>query len=340
MPALVFASCSDTGRERGDIDGTVLTAIDTLVTTTSEIIGGVYDLAVSPHGDVRVADYGFKHVVVVSPDGTIKRRIGKPGPGPGEFSLPYVVSAGADSVRVFDVGTELVQVFGETGVVARSYRLGSLGLGGGRDFRDDGYLAVAIDGREGAMILVLDAVGRQIAKFGNPVVPPVSGYDFAALKSEIREGRVPNSFRNTAVVKWAPDHSIYLAFLAEPQVRRYDATGTLLWTRKLNDPVLRSARKNFVRKNIDEKNPSRIHPLQYLTDLAVLHDNLWLLLNTEDEENGLLLVLNGQDGSILHRITFPGLPNTGFFGVDVLRKRLYMAPRDEASILIFELPGY
>ncbi len=68
-------------------------------------------------------------------------------------------------------------------------------------------------------------------------------------------------------------------------------------------------------------------------------DDLWLLLNTADEEDGLLLVLRASDGSVRRRVTFPDLPNTGYFAVDSERRRLYMAPRGEASVLVFELPS-
>ena len=65
---------------------------------------------------------------------------------------------------------------------------------------------------------------------------------------------------------------------------------------------------------------------------------MWLLLNTADDDEGLLLILNAHDGAVRRRVTFPGLPNTGFFAVDSSRGRMYMAPRGEASILIFEIP--
>jgi hypothetical protein len=75
-------------------------------------------------------------------------------------------------------------------------------------------------------------------------------------------------------------------------------------------------------------------------DAAVVDDDYWLLLNTADEDDGLLLVLGGQDRAVFRRLTFPGLPNAGFFAVDPSRQRLYMAPRDEASGLVFEWPGF
>lgn len=338
LTVATMAGCVDT-RPSSAIESLTLVPRDTLVATGSELIGGVYDLALSPHGDVHLADYGFKHVLVVGPDGAVRGTIGREGSGPGEFEMPYVVEANGDSVWVLDAGSNRVQVFDSAGVLGRSYRLDAPGLGAGRDFRSDGALAATIDGFENAMITVLDAAGARVGTFGEPVVPPVAFWDFAALKFEIQDGRVPDAFRNRAALAWAPDHSLYLMFLAEPQVRRYDTAGTLLWTRTLDEPVLRAAREAFLRKNIEEQDPSRIHPLQYVTDAVVVGDDLWLLLNTADENDGLLLVLRASDGSVRRRVTFEGLPNTGYFAVDSERRRMYMAPRGEASVLVFELPS-
>jgi hypothetical protein len=113
----------------------------------------------------------------------------------------------------------------------------------------------------------------------------------------------------------------------------------LHWSRTLDEAVLRSALATFIRKNIEEQDPSRIHPLQYVTDAAVVGSDLWVLLNTGDEDDGLLLVLRSDDGAVLRRIIFPGLPKTGLFAVDESRRRLYMAPAGEASVLMFDLPA-
>jgi len=310
---------------------------DTLISAASELLGGVYDLAVAPNGDVYVADYGYKHVLAVSPDGAVRRTIGREGSGPGEFERPYVIRPGADSLWTFDAANNVVQVFDAAGALARSYRLEAPGLGAGRDFRDDGWHAATIGGFDNAMIAVFDGTGERMAEFGEPIVAPTNFYDFAAMKATIRDGRVPDAFRNRALLAWAPDHSLYVAFLAEPQVRRYDSRDSLVWTRTLDEPVLRSIFQTFVRKNVEEQNPSRIYALQYVSDLAVVGGDLWLLLDTRDEPDGLLLVLDAADGTVLRRITFPGLPNTGHIAADESRGRLYMAPQGDASVLVFDL---
>ena len=325
----------------GDARGPVaLTSVRTLITTESGRIGGVYDLDVAPDGSIYLADYGFKHVLVVRPGGAIVGTIGSEGSGPGEFQMPYTVRAGVDSVRVLDARTSLVQVFEVSGTLARSYRLETPGLGGGRAFGEDGRLAAAVDGFEETMVLVLDAEGRRVASVGEPLVPATGFFDFTAIKAEIRDGRIPDALRNAANVSWGPDDAgVYLVFTAEPEVRRYDGAGDLLWSRTLEEPVLAAARQRFIDRNIAEQNPARLHPLRYVTDVRTVGGDLWLLLATADEEEGLLLVLDAADGSIRQRFTFPGLPNTGPFAVDASRGVLYMAPRDEAALVAFDLPS-
>lgn len=87
-------------------------------------------MTVAPDGNLYVADYGFKYVLVVSPDRSVRRTIGKEeGSGPG--------------------------------------------VGSGHDFRDDGFLAAAIDGSDNAMVRVIDAGGTPVGTFGEPIAPPV-----------------------------------------------------------------------------------------------------------------------------------------------------------------------
>ena len=335
VAASTIASCSTERTESSE--AVSLTAADTLVSTASELIGGAQDVSIAPDGDLHVADARFKHVLVVASDGTVRRTIGKAGEGPGEFVTPLVVQAGSDSVRVFDARTSLVQVFDREGGFGRSVQVEIPGLGSRPDFREDGSLAAATSGADGSMIIIADAAGNRVTSFGDPIVPPTSFFDFTAIKAEIRDGRVPDAFRNGAQAVAATDGSVYLVFQSEPQVRRYDGQGTLLWTVTLDEPALTSARERFFQKNREEQNPSAIHSLQYVTDAEVVDGDLWLLLNTLDATDGQLLVLNGGDGAMRRRITFTGLPNTGPFAVDAERRRLYMAPRDDASIIVYEL---
>jgi NHL repeat len=108
--------------------------------------------AVGPDGDLYVTDFS-QRVTVISPAGTVLRRWGKPGSGPGQFrfipndpSTPTSVSGqiavGPDGlVYVSDSGNARVQVFTADGRFVRQF--GSFGSGKGQLLRP---FDLAVDG--------------------------------------------------------------------------------------------------------------------------------------------------------------------------------------------------
>jgi hypothetical protein len=98
-------------------------------------------LAVGPDGDLYVTDLS-QRVTVISPAGTVLRRWGKPGTGPGEFKfiafdpttptdVAGTIAAGPDgTVYVSDSGNARVQVFTPQGRFIRQF--GSYGSGKGQ----------------------------------------------------------------------------------------------------------------------------------------------------------------------------------------------------------------
>jgi len=99
------------------------------------------DLAVGPDGNLYVTDVS-QRVTVISPAGTVLRRWGKPGTGPGEFKFisfdPTTPSAVAGNIAVgpdgnvyvSDSGNARVQVFTQQGRFIRQF--GSFGSGQGQ----------------------------------------------------------------------------------------------------------------------------------------------------------------------------------------------------------------
>jgi hypothetical protein len=97
---------------------------------SGESLGLLYpdDLSIGPDGNIYVAD--IKGVTVISPQGTVLRRWGSQGAGPGQFrfngtggdphsriavgssGLVYVSDSGNDRVQVFTAGGRFVKQFG------------------------------------------------------------------------------------------------------------------------------------------------------------------------------------------------------------------------------------
>lgn len=73
-------------------------------------------LAVTPGGEVVVADSCNHRLQLFTPEGKLVRAIGRQGEGPGEFSYPYSVAVGRDgSLFVVEFGNHRVQRLSPTG---------------------------------------------------------------------------------------------------------------------------------------------------------------------------------------------------------------------------------
>jgi hypothetical protein len=126
-------------------------------------------LAVGPDGNLYVTDMS-QRVTVISPAGTVLRRWGRPGSGPGEFKFTSVdptnptdihgqIAVGRNGmVYVSDSGNARVQVFTPQGRFVR--QLGSFGSGKGQ-FLSPYHLAVDATGD----VYVADDQAGTLSKF-------------------------------------------------------------------------------------------------------------------------------------------------------------------------------
>jgi hypothetical protein len=104
--------------------------------------GCTEELAIGPDGNLYVTDSVTATVTVVSPDGTVLRRWGRPGSRPGQFlfvtkatqdpnDVAASIAVGPDGkVYVSDSGNARVQVFTPAGAFIR--QVGSFGSGNGQ----------------------------------------------------------------------------------------------------------------------------------------------------------------------------------------------------------------
>ncbi len=334
---LWLVACGGAPEESVEVPVTTLVARDTVVTTSSELIGGVLDLAVAPDGRLYLSDFQSNEILSVRPDGTDPRTIGRDGSGPGEFRMPWSIAVSADSLWVYDLRNGRVQVFHRSGAYVRQYAATLPQTGRGRTFNADGELAAATGGQDSALVAVYGSTGARKRTLGEPIVPPTMMFDFGRIREQILAGEIPDAYRNDALPVWDHDGSMFVAFYAEPEVRRYGSDGTLVWTRTLDDPVLESARAAFVRKNRENTNPARLYTLRYVVDGQAVDGDLWLLLDTETEDDGVILVLDGADGSIERRVVLSGLSGAGQLAVDPARDRLYASVPDAAMLVAFPL---
>jgi hypothetical protein len=130
------------------------------------------NLAIGPDGNLYIPD-ASQHVTVVSPEGKVLRRWGRPGKGPGEFSFdvrgagfPGVVASiavGSDGmVYVLDSGNRRIEAFSSTGGFIRQFDGSGTEMGrflGPQDFST----GLTID--SGGNVYVVDPACGALCKF-------------------------------------------------------------------------------------------------------------------------------------------------------------------------------
>src|SRR5260370_13406517 len=145
-------------------------------------------VAVGPDGNLYVTDHS-QRVTVISPAGTVLRRWGKPGSGPGEFRFaPFDPSTPTDvegkiavgpdgSVYVSDSGNGRVQVFTPQGRFVRQF--GSFGSGKGQFLRPSD---LAVDGADN--VYVEDDQAQTMSKF-SPAGKIIRTFDGASSAPDL-----------------------------------------------------------------------------------------------------------------------------------------------------------
>ncbi len=127
-------------------------------------------LAITPQGEIVVADLWGHQVLVLNADGELLRRIGSPGNGTGQLKYPQGVAVdGEGRIWVADGGNNRVQVFDAEGrflfkVEGPSEGSFALVRGLAVDALGRVLVADAIAGR----IWVLDDRGQGLFSFGDP----------------------------------------------------------------------------------------------------------------------------------------------------------------------------
>jgi DNA-binding beta-propeller fold protein YncE len=100
-----------------------------------------FGIAVSPTGEVYVADSGYARIQVFDGNGTFLRMWGTPGVTPGQFNNPWAIAIDvATNVYVADTMNHRIQVFTRDGVFVRTW--GSKGVADGQFNRPEG---IAVD---------------------------------------------------------------------------------------------------------------------------------------------------------------------------------------------------
>lgn len=163
--------------------------VATLRATSGSVLARPLSIAVSSDGSFVIPDRSDRDIKIYRADGTQVRRVGRPGPGPGEFSA--ITSGGVfrDSVYGFDVVTEQLYVFGRDGRVARSLRVpgGTWSV----DAVDDSLFLVtrSVSPARRNSLLLLRPDGTLKSSFFDPSEIVAGSPDFVQFASVVADAR-------------------------------------------------------------------------------------------------------------------------------------------------------
>ncbi|GAH88654.1 unnamed protein product, partial [marine sediment metagenome] len=174
----------------------VLNKFGGLDVPSEQILANPCDIAISSEGFIYILDSEDNNLKMFKSDGTFSKCFGRKGQGPGEFVRPWAISVIEDKFWVADTGNRRVQVFSIDGMYLRSYKV-PVEYGGGLAFDEKGSIYLNTKGfRSPKLISVHDDQGNLLKKFGNLEGDLIEFYDFTLIKKQIKEGKIPDSFKN------------------------------------------------------------------------------------------------------------------------------------------------
>lgn len=334
MPAAALLACAhpEALEDRPDTGRLEITAVDTVISTATGLIGYIVDMAVDSSGTLYVSDGQADQVLRVSRESGEIRALGGPGQGPGEFKNVGALRVVGEELLALDPGNGRLQRLTLDGEYVGQAKANPLVRSGAAYLQADGGMLLSSWGTDTALVRAFDAEARFLRKIGEPVVLRSMTLDPAKLKAEIAAGEVPHDIRNANFVVGDDRGGLWVALQTEAEVRRYDEEGALIWSVSIDEPELAQARQEFFDRNAALESPFQFVLLSYFTDGQAVGDTLWLLLQTEPGAPGVVLVI-GPEGRTVRRIEVAGAGGAYKFLFDGRHGELWLATRDDAQLL-------
>jgi len=247
---------------------------------SEQILANPCDIAISPEGFIYVLDSKDNNLKVFNKNGTFIKCIGRKGQGPGEFVRPWTISIIEGKIYINDTGNRRVQVLSKNGEYLRSYKVPAE-YGTGMAFDDKGRLYLNTKGfRSSKLISVHDNQGNLLNEFGNLEGDSIEYYDFIQIKKQIKDGKIPNFFKNDILLTHDNRGNLFAVHRALNKIKKFSSDGTLQNESEIMADEYQDIYKEFLRRNKSETNQATFWGLIYVYDLAIdKSGNLYLLLN-------------------------------------------------------------
>lgn len=247
-------------------------------------IGYPADLIVTANHEIAIADAQFNQILFFAKSGHIIRRLGRAGKGPLEFDLPDLIAEAGDRLAVWDHRNNRVQYFSPDGAfIATATPVPRIQFNA-KAFDRQGNLYYATGGfRADSLIYVYDPQGELHQTIGRLEAGRFEIYDVAGMKSALQQRRLPPAFQNAVLLCTTRDDGLVVAHLSLPLLKKYDLSGQLRFSVRIDDVALRILEEKFYAAN-DSLPASALQPLRYWRDIAPDgHGGVYLLLNAGPE---------------------------------------------------------
>lgn len=182
-------------------------------------LGTPRDVVPLPDGGLAVSDVANHRVLLLAPDGTIRRTIGEFGTGPGQFNEPWGLAVAPDgTLYVADTWNHRIQQFdaeGEWRNMWGTFEQATTPDVGGEALFGPRKIVVDDEGN----LLVSDTGNKRITRFA-PTGEPLGSFG--------GEGGAPGQFREPVGLALAPDGTFYVADSWNRRVQHFAADFTQL----------------------------------------------------------------------------------------------------------------
>lgn len=229
---------------------------------------GVYiaipdSMAFDKAGNIYVTDTKENAIHKFDSMGKYLARIGKPGQGPGDLSIPRQIRVFDDEFVVFDAGNSRLQYFDLLGEFRKAVRLP--GFYHDMEIIKDGSIigecANIGPGQSDPSIAVYSPEGKIIRSFGSPI-----------------EFKYDGSVMNRSLIVINSQKEIIQIFTYLALIRRYSSDGKLLQEKSLETEI--SLIKEKINRRMNSYLPKeRVGYSPILTQAAILDDHLFLINN-------------------------------------------------------------
>jgi len=264
---------------------------------SEQILANPCDLIISPEGFIYILDSQDNNIKMFKKDGSFAKCIGRQGQGPGEFVRPWTISIIKDKIYVTDTGNRRIQVLSSEGNFIRSYKI-PVEYGTGLILDSKANLFLNTKGfKSPKLISVYDNQGNLVREFGALEGNLIEYYDFTLIKKQIKEGEIPDSFKNDLLLINDQSGDLFAVHRALNKLKKFASDGKLLKETEIEAEEYKEIYKEFLQKNESETNPSMFWGLIYVNDLAIdRNGNLYVLLNIPSQ---MIIYVYSNDGQYM-----------------------------------------